>query len=271
MQLGISSWTYTWAIGVPGQLPPEPLGARGLLDRAARLGVRRVQIADNLPLDALPAAELEGLERQARKTGIQVEVGTRGIAPAHLRSYLALAQRFGSPILRIVVDKGAHHPEPQEIVETLRPLMPEFDRAGVTLAIENHDRFRAATLADIVRRIDSPRVGICLDTVNSFGALEGPDVVVRELGPLTVNLHVKEFVVTRASHMMGFAIEGRPAGQGMLNVPWLLAELAAMGRDPTGAIIELWTPPEPTLAASIEKEHRWAVQSVEYLRRLIPQ
>jgi sugar phosphate isomerase/epimerase len=271
MQLGISSWTYTWAIGVPGQMPPEPMTAAGLLDRAGRLGVRRVQIADNLPLDALSPAELDSLERQSRRIGVEIEVGTRGIALDHLRRYLDLARRFGSPILRVVVDKRPHHPEPDEVVDTLRPFVPELEAAGVTLAIENHDRFRAATIADVIRRIGSPRVGVCLDTVNSFGALEGPDVVVRALGPYTVNLHVKEFVVTRASHMMGFAIEGRPAGQGMLNVPWLLDELRAMDRDPTGAIIEQWTPPEATLAATIEKEHRWATDSVEYLRRLIPQ
>ena len=55
----------------------------------------------------------------------------------------------------------------------------------------------------------------------------------------------------------------------MLNVPWLLEEMHSMGLDPN-AILELWTPPEETLAATIAKEDAWAVESVDYLRRLIP-
>jgi sugar phosphate isomerase/epimerase len=151
----------------------------------------------------------------------------------------------------------------------IQAIIPEFERAGVCLAIENHDRFKAKTLAGIVERVGSQYVGICLDTVNSFGALEGPEVVLEALGPMVVNLHVKDFAIFRASHLMGFTVEGRPAGQGRLNVPWLLEVLSGLGLDPN-AILELWTPPEETLSATIEKEDAWAVASVEYLRSLIP-
>jgi sugar phosphate isomerase/epimerase len=269
MQLGISSYTYTWAIGVPGSLPEQPLTALDLLSKAAELGVRVVQFADNLPLDRLSGPELDEIERQARGLGISVEVGTRGIAPDHLRVYFRLARRFGSPILRLVIDTPDHHPGVEEIVSTLRRIMPEFEAQQVCLAIENHDRFRAQTLADIVQRIDSQQVGVCLDTVNSFGALEGPEAVLDVLGPLVVNLHVKDFAVQRASHMMGFTIEGRPSGQGRLDVPWLLARLRRLGRDPN-AILELWTPPADRLADTIAREAAWAVDSIHYLRGLIP-
>ena len=269
MRLGISSYTYTWAIGAPGHPPEQPMGVIELLNKAAQLGVRVVQIADNLPLDRLPPGELDALEQQAATLGIRIEVGARGIAPDQLRAYLRLAERFHSPILRVVVDTVAHHPGADEVVEMVRACVPELERAGVCLAIENHDRFPVRALARIMERVDSGAVGICLDTVNSFGALEGPDVVVEALGPWTVNLHVKDYVIFRASHMMGFAVEGRPAGQGRLNVPWLIDQLRAMGRDPN-AILELWTPPDNTLSDTIAKEDGWAAASVEYLRRYIP-
>ena len=60
-------------------------------------------------------------------------------------------------------------------------------------------------------------------------------------------------------------MEGEPAGRGRLDVPWLLAELRAVGRDPN-VLLELWTPPEPTESATIAKERRWAQESIEYLR-----
>lgn len=268
MKLGLSTYAYTWSIGVPGYPPEKPMTALDLLARAAHLGVCVVQVADNLPLDQLSPADLDAFQAYAVQQGIQVEVGTRGIAPAHLRCYLDLAVRFHSPILRVVIDTPTEHPSPEEVVETLAPLEAEFARAGVVLAIENHDRFAAPVLAEMVRRLETHWVGVCLDTVNSFGALEGPQAVVEVLGPLVVNLHVKDFTIFRAGHMMGFTIEGRPAGQGKLDVPWLIGVLQQYGRS-FNAILELWTPPEPTLAETIAKEQQWAQASVAYLRGLI--
>ncbi|MGQ9502647.1 MAG: sugar phosphate isomerase/epimerase family protein [Anaerolineae bacterium] len=268
MRLGISSFTYSWAIGVPGHLPQRPLGVMGLLNKALDLGVRLIQVADNLPLDRVPLEELDAFQACAVQRSVNIEVGTRGIAPDHLLRYLELAQRFDSPIVRVVIDTPDHHPDVEEIVATLRKVVPKFERAGVCLAIENHDRFKARELADIVNRIESRYVGICLDTVNSFGAQEGPEVVLRVLGPLTINLHIKDFAVIRARHNMGFTIEGRPAGQGQLDIPWLLQELKRIGRD-VNAILELWTPPQERLEDTIALEDAWARSSIAYLRSFI--
>jgi sugar phosphate isomerase/epimerase len=269
MRLGISSYTYTWAIGVPGSPPAHPMDALGLLLKAADLGLGLVQYADNLPLDELSYSQIKRLDQMALERSIGIEVGTRGVAPNHLLTYLSLAERFGSSIVRIVVDRADHHPSEAEIVASLRAVMPDYERAGVCLAIENHDRFRARALTRLLEQIDSPSAGICLDTVNSFGALEGPEAVLAELGPWVVNLHIKDFTIGRPEHKMGFTVEGRPAGQGRLDVPWLLETLCGLGRDPN-AILELWTPPQEDLAATIALEDRWAAVSVEYLRQVIP-
>ena len=268
MQLGIGSYTFTWAVGVPGSIPPNPMTAMDLLGKAASLGVKIVQFCDNLPLDKLTSAELDALDSRAKELGIGIEVGTRGIKPDHLRAYLDLARRLGSPIVRVVVDTADHKPSEDEIIVLIKEVIPEFERADVCLAIENHDRFTASEFVRIIERIGSPNVGICLDTVNSFGALEGPEVVVNALTPWTVNLHVKDFLIRRADHMMGFTIEGTPAGKGRLDVPWLLEKLRAAGRDPN-AILELWTPPEDSIEKTIAKEDSWAQESVGYLRRMI--
>ncbi len=268
MRLGIGSYTYPWAIGIAGHPPDRPLTAADLLKKAADLGVGVVQICDNLPLDRMGEQDLNALAADARARGIAIEVGTRDIRPDHLRIYLALARRLGSPILRVVVDAEEHRPSPDEVVALLTPLLPEFERAGVCLAIENHDRFAARVLAGIVDRLGSAHVGVCLDTVNSFGALEGPEAVVEALAPFTVNLHVKDFEIHRAGSQLGFTVEGRPAGQGRLNVPWLLERLRAAGRDPN-AILELWTPPAADLPATIAREDTWARESIAALRQWI--
>ena len=43
MRAGLSSYTYTWAVGVPGYSPHRPLTLVQLLERAASLSVSVVQ------------------------------------------------------------------------------------------------------------------------------------------------------------------------------------------------------------------------------------
>jgi sugar phosphate isomerase/epimerase len=268
MRLGIGSYAYAWSVGVPGLVPPIPMTAFDLLKKANQSNVRVVQVCDNLPLHALTDSEARDLLFRAGQLGIQLEVGTRGIDPIHLRTYLGLAQQFGSPLLRTVIDTADYQPSVDEAVSMLGTALPDFERTNVRLAIENHDRFTIREFLDILQRLDSPHIGICLDTVNSFGALEGPEVVVDSLAPWTVSLHVKEFSIRRVDHQMGFVIEGCPAGQGRLDIPWLLSRLKEAGRDPN-AILEQWPPPEGTVEETIAKEQRWAEKSIAYLRTLI--
>ena len=269
MRLGIGSFAYAWAIGVPGFAPPRPMTALDLVERAAELGLGLVQIGDNLPLHRLSERALDELQARAAALSVDIEVGTRGIAPEQLVHYLELAERFSSPILRIVIDTALHRPDPAEVLSTLRPLLERFERADVILAIENHDRFAAATLADLVAELASPCVGICLDSINSLGALEGTKEVTAILAPFVVSLHVKDVIIRRSNETMGFVVEGRPAGQGMIDVPWLIGEMRAKARSPN-AILELWPPKGSTIEESIATEDEWAKTSIRYLRALIP-
>jgi sugar phosphate isomerase/epimerase len=110
---------------------------------------------------------------------------------------------------------------------------------------------------------------VCLDTVNSFAALEPPDVVVKTLGPYTLNLHVKDFDVARVQSQLGFSILGRPAGKGRLDIPGTVVLLREMGRNPN-AILELWTPFEESVEETVKKEDEWAADRLKYLQTMIP-
>jgi L-ribulose-5-phosphate 3-epimerase UlaE len=99
-----------------------------------------------------------------------------------------------------------------------------------------------------------------------MGAGEGLETVIEKLAPLTVYLHVKEFSVKRVFHKMGFVIEGCPLGEGMLPIEELVQIVSSRCQS---AILEQWTPPEETIDKTIEKEARWAEQSVKYLKSLL--
>jgi sugar phosphate isomerase/epimerase len=270
MRLGLGSYTYVWAIGWPGYSQPlHPLTPLGLLDKAAKLGVKVVQFADNLPLERLTSSALQAVIQFAAEHKIELELGAQGIAPDYIRGQLDIARRLPASLMRIVFDTATSHPEPDEVVRTLGPLMREFERAGVRLAAENHDRFKARTLLSIIDRLNSPNAGICLDTANSLGCSEGVEAILDTLGPRVFNLHVKDYVVQRLPHLKGFEIHGRPAGQGHLDIPNILKRLGEMGRDPN-VIIELWQAPDPDPADCIATEEAWIADSVRYMRKLIP-
>lgn len=278
MKVGLGSYALDWSIGVPGHEPREPMDVVAVLDFTRSEDVSLVQIADNLPLHTLNPEKRAALKSRADREGIAVEVGIRGIQPENLARYIPIAGEFGSPILRAVIDAKDFHPSIPEIVEILRDSVPLCEKHGVIIALENHDRFKAREFVRIIRESGggtgeerargAAPIGICLDTVNSFGALEGPEVVTETLIDYVVSLHVKDFTIYRPSHNMGFILEGTPAGEGMLDIPGIITKLTERKID-CNAVLELWPKPEATPDETAAKEKEWARKSLRYLKDLI--
>ena len=264
VRLGISSWTFPWAIGVSGYPQPvRPLRLSDLLDKAAALKVQVLQIADNLPLHKFDFSEIRDVRDQAVSLGIKIEIGTRGVAPDHLLRYLRLALELDAVLVRTLTHTAESQPSLGQAEQWIRKVLPEFAANGVVLGLENYEAHSCFALAALVRGLDSRWVGICLDTVNSFGALEPAEGVVQTLAPLTVNLHVKDFVIERVPYKMGFVVRGTPAGSGRLDIPWLLKQMPA---DDISAILEQWPPPQDSVETTIAMERDWAERGVQYLR-----
>lgn len=266
MRAGISSYTFTWAIGVPGREPERCMSVFELIKKAAEFQVPVVQVADNLPLHQFSVEQLSEIKKFADERGIQIEPGTRKMTEEMLEKYIEIAKLFESPVLRFVIDGQDFEPSLQDVHQIIRNALPVLKEKNIILSIENHDRFKAREFVSMVEKANSNHVGICLDTVNSMGAGEGLETVIELLAPLTVNLHVKEFSVERVFHKMGFIIEGKPLGQGMLPVRELLEKV---GPRCTSAILEQWVAPEKTIAATIQKESEWALQSINYLKSIL--
>jgi sugar phosphate isomerase/epimerase len=267
MKLGISSYTFTWAVGVLGSLPENRVSVCGLLEKAAQSGITLLQIADNIPLEKLSNYELRSLYDYSQERGVNLEVGGRGLTHEHTMKCLQAAEALRSPILRMVIDGINFEPSIPEIKGIIRDLLPEFRSRKIKLALENHDRLKARQFEEIIQDTGSEMVGICLDSVNSMGAGEGFETVADILVPYTINLHIKDLTIFRAPHKMGLVVEGRPAGKGMLNIPELISKLSSTGKCES-AILELWTPPEPTIESTIIKEEEWAIESLNYLKQL---
>jgi sugar phosphate isomerase/epimerase len=263
MQLGIGSWSFPWAIGVPGYpRSKHPLDAQGLLKKAKDLAVGVVQICDNCPLHELNTGELDDVRATAQDLGVSIEVGTRSVRPDHLLTYLDVAKALHAESLRTIID------DPDApYADWLRQVIPLYADAGVSIALENYERMTARSMADLIEAVDSPYLGITLDTVNSFGRMEGLEKVVEILAPYVLTLHYKDYDIVRGDHRMGFQVVGRPAGEGRIDGPWLLDALAQAGRDPN-VIVELWPPFLGTIEETVSNEAEWVHRSIRFLRDL---
>jgi sugar phosphate isomerase/epimerase len=267
MQKGISTYTYTWAVGVPDLMPEKPMSAFTLISKAAEMKVDCVQLSDNLPLTGTGRDELAKIRKHAVQHQIHIEIGGRGLTERNLHQHIELAAFFGSPILRMVIDGNDYQPDPDTVLAIIRNALGTLESSGITLALENHDRLHASTFRDIVERTGSRFTGICLDCVNSMGIGEDIGTVLGILAPYTVNLHIKDFTVKRVSHKMGFVIEGTPAGKGLLDLPAVLEKLSPYQKCHS-AVLELWTPPAANLQETLEREENWARQSVLYIHEI---
>jgi sugar phosphate isomerase/epimerase len=220
-----------------------------------------------MPLEDRTDDQLLDLFRYAREKDVAIEMGSRGLTSEHTFKCLETAQKLHSPILRMVIDKPGYEPDLNSIISIINGLLPEFRARKIRLAIENHDRFKARDFEKIIKSVGSEWVGICLDSVNSMGAGEGFEEVSKILIPYTINLHIKDFTIRRVIHKMGIIIEGAPAGKGMLNIRELMERLSILNGC-NSAILELWTVPEFKIEDTIEKEERWVLESIEYLKEL---
>jgi sugar phosphate isomerase/epimerase len=237
-----------------------------LIDRAHTYGLDIVQIADNLPVHELSSTELSKLRDHATESGVAIELGTVGFEPEHLLRYLNLARFLGARLVRTLIRTPDGVSDLTHAEECIRSVGDEFCSAGAVLAIENYEQQSCSDLASLVARIDNPFVGICLDTVNSFGALEAPRQVVATLAPHVQNLHIKDFTIRRLPSKMGYEVIGCPAGEGRLEIDWVFNELHREGRDPS-VILEQWTPWTGSIESTVAMEEAWAARSVKFLHR----
>jgi len=101
--------------------------------------------------------------------------------------------------------------------KSLQLAEPVAARHRMRLAIENHKDWRIGQMLDMLRRIGSEYVGVCVDTGNSFALLEDPMAVVEAYAPYGFAAHLKDMGV--AEYEDGFLLADVPLGQGLLDLP----------------------------------------------------
>lgn len=262
MTIGLGTYAFFWH---GHQTADHPLSLADMIDSTADLGVELFQICDYPLIETYDATDLDRLRAHAGRRGVRLELGTRGVRPEHLRRYLQIAQRLDASMLRSMINSADHRPSATEAVDLLRSVAAQLEKVKITVALETYEQIRVATLVDIVHRVDSPAVGICVDPANCVAALEFPTATVEAVAPYVSNVHVKDFAFSRRDGWVGFTLAGCPLGEGLLDYDHLIGTVRARERG-LSQIVEHWLPWQGDSATTIETENQWNLGSVAYLR-----
>ena len=100
---------------------------------------------------------------------------------------------------------------------------PTLRKRRMKLAVENHKDWRIDEMLQMVKSISSEFVGICVDTGNSIALLEDPIAIAEAFAPHAYSVHLKDMAVQESEN--GFLLAEVPLGEGLLNLPRIVAAL----------------------------------------------
>jgi len=280
MQIAIDAYCYhrffgEWYEGLQTD-PGRRMTTWEFLDRAQALGAAGVSLEscfvafDQAGLLPRLRAELDrrGLERVwawGHPHGLRS--GTDAAAAADLDRHIGIAAELGARVMRICaggrrtrIDDWPTHKA--GLVALLQPLLREAARRQVVLAIENHIDLYAHELLDLLQTMDSPWLGVCLDTANNLRLLEHPLEVARQLAPWVRATHVKDVAALRGAPRSFAFWPSVPLGEGCVELPAILALLQAHGY---GGLLAIeidylhpaWPDEDAALALSVQRLRGW--------------
>ena len=145
----------------------------------------------------------------------------------NLYGNLDVARRIGAGVMRIC--GGSRHTRPAHwgqhrdaLLELLLPAVEHAEKVGVILAIENHVDMLANEMAELIRLVNSPFFGVCLDTANNLRLFEDPVEVAKVLAPYAKSTHIKDIAAYRGDPRSFSFWPSVPLGEGAVDVSGIL-------------------------------------------------
>jgi sugar phosphate isomerase/epimerase len=144
-----------------------------------------------------------------------------------------IAQKLGIPIVTMGTSgHAAYFASIKEELDYLRILSAEAADRGVTLAVKTHTGtpiHNTATLLQMLDAIDSPGLGVTLDTLNLFKVRDDPAETVRKIGKKIVHVHLREYPDVPDRQHYTARVEEKICGRGAINFPEILQSLKEIG------------------------------------------
>ena len=185
-QTGLNPYGLTYHLGLQGRgtdrANPAATGLEGFITLASELNAKTLEIFDPW-LAPMSEMDLTGLAARLKTLGMTpvISAGLNMMGP--IDSAMRSARLLGAKTIRLGLSpvlegsRNAWGAKWGELNISIRSALAEWapiaQKAGVTLAIENHQDFTSQELVDLCQEA-GPAVGICFDTGNTFPVCEAP-------------------------------------------------------------------------------------------------
>ncbi|MDB4500941.1 sugar phosphate isomerase/epimerase [Akkermansiaceae bacterium] len=210
--------------------------AKALIDHAVKLKVDTLFITDFDAFESLEEDHLKEVKGYADEKGIKLYLGTWSICPTstsfkdqwgtadeHLQLGLRSAKALGSPVIRVVLGKGADRQTlggiEARIDDTVKVLKRNRSLAmdlGVKIAMENHaGDLHSLELKKLVEMAGPEFVGVNLDSGNAVWTLETPLENLENLGEYVLTTSLRDSQVWESAN--GVTVQWTAMGEGMVD------------------------------------------------------
>jgi len=202
----------------------------GLMDEAKKLGLNGLHLTA-ADLGTSDPRHLRVVRRAAEERGLYLEYNFSLDASEYderltnsMEEGIGIAESIGSDIGKISMDIKRPHPlcgsafhpivipQLEEIARKAEAAAPVAQNAGVRLCLENHTETFSDEVLWIIKRVNHPYVGACVDTNNSLMVGEDPLTAIRKLTPVSFTNHFSDHRIVLAQY--GCRITGVATGTG---------------------------------------------------------
>jgi len=211
----------------------------------AEMRERTLELLNRLGLEIValsPHTEFLIFDREARRQAVE-----------HCMAQIDLTELYGAKIARIF--SGGRIPEGKTkgecidaVVEALKPCTEYAEKRGIKLAVESHGKFGndLEAMVTILDEINSPMLGVTLDTANFKSNGVDPVEAIDVLKDRIFHTHLKDILFTENGR------QGAAVGEGSLDFRAILKKLKEVGYKGKYCIeYEGKEPPETGLSKSI--------------------
>lgn len=197
--LGCPAWDWAKILDFAHTHEFEAVELRGLqgnMDLPARLEFQPDRMAQSKREIAAKNLKIACVSSSAHLHDADPQKHSQQIADA--KRFIDLAASLGAPNMRVFGNniEGPREDVISRVASGLRELGAYAGPLGVTVIIESHGDFTdSPTLSEILKRADSPHVGLLWDAHHTFvSGKEEPEFTVQKLGQYIRHTHLKDSV-----------------------------------------------------------------------------
>lgn len=152
-----------------------------------------------------------------------LEAGKNRAAFDDMIASIPRAREIGADVMRVVASSlmfrfEPHAPQLDILVDWFKEAVKVAEEYDVKLAVENHIDYTSDECVELLDRVDSPWLGLNLDTGNFLRLLDDPIDGARKLAPRVLATHVKDLKPVKGVNVKEwYFFSSTPVGEGLVD------------------------------------------------------